>query len=503
MEYFDIFMLLIISLCILITLKYPIVINKFLFKLIAKNRINFVLKDIENNCNLYKNIDHQLLNKVNNNLCDSILFAHQINVTNQQQKIYLTHHELNAHMFINGTTGSGKTVAFMNFVENACCNNLPLIYIDGKGSFDLIDKINYFTNKYQRTFRVFSLKPELLPNPARYDFLGNGTFTEQKNRIMQLFINADSAGSAYYQDKLERFINAVLRTASLHHIVLDLFIFVQLVQNINYLIELAQLKKDNLLIEYFITIKQLKKDSPHERILDMLDVFINSSYGQYFKIINQETQENNFFNHIINIREAILNKEIILFLLDNASYPIDTNKIAKMIISDINSVFANFGVQNPKIIHKTFCIFDEFASYATDLLSNTISIHRSNGMHAIIGTQSITTVAKAGIHAGRIAEEILSCCNTFLVLATTNDKDALRLANIFGTKQYNNISFSHGIQQNGKEHHSILSKKIDDFIIKPQAIKNIPINSGIGYLYRKSINQAPIKVLIVNQLEPE
>jgi hypothetical protein len=55
---------------------------------------------------------------------NSFLFGHEVA---NKKAIYLTHEELNMHMFINGASGSGKTVAMLNFVVEACEKNLPLI----------------------------------------------------------------------------------------------------------------------------------------------------------------------------------------------------------------------------------------------------------------------------------------------------------------------------------------------------------------------------------------
>ncbi|MFN8769707.1 MAG: type IV secretory system conjugative DNA transfer family protein [Neisseriaceae bacterium] len=418
---------------------------------------------------------------------DEFFFARE---ASNSKLVNLTHQELNTHLFANGTTGSGKTIAFMNFVAEGCAKSLPLIYLDGKGSLDLVEQINYFAKKHNRVFRIFTIKPHAVDNPACYDFLGSGSFTERKNRIMKLFINASDAGAAYYQDRVDRFVNSVFRLIDIYQMNIDLFKFLKLVQNHDELIELASETDDKGLLDYFIWLKAQKKDSPRDRILDLLDVFINSSYGYLFDIKDKE--------NFINLKRSILNNEIVLFLLDSSAYYTDTSKIAKMIISDINSVFAEFGEMRPKKFRKTFCIFDEFASYATDALSATISLHRSNGMHAIIGTQSITTVAEVSRETQRVAEELLSCCNTFLVLATTNDKDATRLAKIFGTKKRYDTNIH--IKPEEQQVSSIINRQVEDFIVSPQEIKDIPVKSGIAYIYRKAVGQKPIKIQI-NKIE--
>ena len=104
------------------------------------------------------------------------------------ERVLLSHQELNTHMYINGATGSGKTVAMQNFVIEALAKKIPMVYIDGKGSTDLENKISKLAKDYGRSFKVFTLSPELVLNVSSYDFLGSGTFTEKKNRIMQLFM---------------------------------------------------------------------------------------------------------------------------------------------------------------------------------------------------------------------------------------------------------------------------------------------------------------------------
>jgi hypothetical protein len=379
------------------------------------------------------------------------------------KEVKLTYKELNMHMFVNGTTGGGKTVAFMNMVDSACKDGLPVIYMDGKGSNDLVDTMRGIANKYGRTFKVFTVKPSGINDVSGYDFLGSGTFTERKNRIMNLFISASDAASSYYQDRVDRYVNSIFRLVEIHKLNIDLYNFLKLVQNTNELLELANMSKDEGLIEYFKWVKELTRDNPRDRILDLLDVFINSSYGNLFETKGKD--------NIINLKNSISNKEVVLFLFDSSAYQTDTTKIAKMVISDINATFSGFGEQ--KKFNKTICIFDEFASYANDALSKTISLHRSNGMHACIGTQSITTVAEVSQETRRVAEELLSCCNTFLVLATTNDKDCKRFADLYGTKKRFDVS-TH-VDTELQQVTGIHNKQIDDYIVTPQDIKNIQI----------------------------
>lgn len=67
-------------------------------------------------------------------------------------RIELSDKASNQHMLVLGTTGSGKTITVCNIVESAIRRGLPLIYIDGKGDYDLKEiECTIFT------FQVFEL----------------------------------------------------------------------------------------------------------------------------------------------------------------------------------------------------------------------------------------------------------------------------------------------------------------------------------------------------------
>lgn len=405
---------------------------------------------------------------------EALIFAKNL-TTNKHEN--LTHKELNMHMFINGATGSGKTVAFMNFVIDACAKQLPLIYIDGKGSPDLEGIMRMIANHYKRTFRVFSLNPYAINNVMRYDFLGSGNYTERKNRIMNLFILADEAGAAYYQDRVERLVNNVFRVIDHHKLSVDLYRFLKLINNINDLIEMSS-SVDGELREYFLWVKEEKKDNPRIRILEKLDVFVNSVYGYLFDVIDQ--------SDVINLQQSIKNNEIVLFLLDASAYALDTPKVAKMVISDLNSTFSELGLQRQKL--KAYCCFDEFKSYETEAIATSIALHRSNGMMAIIGTQSISVIKR------EIAEAILANCNTYLVLASSSNKDTETFANLYGT--YKKYDVATHIKTEMQEVTGITNRRVEDYIVSPQDIKNIVTGSGMGYLYRKAAGRKPVKVKV-------
>ena len=415
---------------------------------------------------------------------DAVEFGFELS---SRKPVRITHKELNTHMYINGASGSGKTVAMLNFVIDAAQKGIPLIYIDGKGATDLERNMADIAAKYNRVFKVFTLSPDAVSRASGYDFLGSGTFTEKKNRIMQLFITAEDAGSAYYQDNLEMFINRVFIVIERHNLKIDLFRFLRLIININDLIELAAEDKalENgisiPLKAYFEEIRDMKNDSPRNRIITKLDPFIHSSYGQLFDVIGKE--------NVINIKQSIKNGEIVLFLFDASAFALDTARVAKMVISDINATFAEFGKEQKPM--KTFCCFDEFKSYETEAIASTIALHRSNGMHAIIGTQSLALIDKG------IGDAILTNCQTHFIMSSA-EKDAERFANEFGTAQ--KIEATTRINAELQEVQDFTTRRIRDVVIDKQDIKDIRVSLGQGYLHRKAVGGKPVKIQVMKKM---
>mgnify|MGYP000101834370 CR=1 FL=1 len=384
--------------------------------------------------------------------------------------------ELNQHCLIIGTTGAGKTSTMLHFVLQQAKNNIPIIYIDGKGSIDLIDKLQQIADQHQRVFKVFNLRQRPnLTNAAGYNPFASGTATEWTNRIMALFTQASSRGQEHFSLQEQNYINFVAKILYQHGKLVDLRMFLALLEQPEKLLKLAQ-RVDPIIA---MKLAALHNDSNINHMVNdvvkLLEIFIYSDYGHLFN-----TKE---LNNVINLRESILNKEIVLFLFDASSYPEDTKKVARMVINDINSCFADFTA-----FTKCLCVFDEFASYASDNLSDIISLQRSKGMHAIIGTQSIVTVKLKSENTKRVAEELLACCNTFIIHRINHSEDAEILANIIGSqKTYSTTIHIDDQSEADANKHSL--KLVDEYKIHPQLLKEL--QTGEAVIYRKA-SAAPI-----------
>lgn len=399
-------------------------------------------------------------------------------------QVILEDAELNQHTLIIGTTGSGKTTTLMNFVESSARRNIPLIFLDGKGSSDLIDKMAQIAHNYQRKFKVFTLRPRKeMKFLAGYNPFATGNATEWKNRIMSLFAAVEGKGQEHFSLGEQNYINFVANILAQLPTKVDLRVFLAFLENPDKLLAVAH----DQMPEIGKKLAKLNADSELSvligDVVKLLELFIYSDYGHLFNTFEME--------NVINIQQSIVNKEMILFQFDASSYPEDTKKIAKIVINDINSTFAGFTE-----FTKCYCIFDEFASYASSNLAETISLHRSNGMHAVIGTQSIETVKLKSPETKRIAEELLACCNTYIVHTINLRADANTMADIMGNqKQYDvSLTISNDKDSSASDKTNKNVKIIDAPKISPDQM--MELKTGEAIIYRKSISKAPHKIKI-------
>ena len=382
-----------------------------------------------------------------------------------QPPVVISDTELNQHCLVVGTTGVGKTTTMLNFVNSMAYRGIPVIYLDGKGSFDLVEQIRNIAKSHNRVFKVFTLRHFLnLTDLAGYNPFASGCATEWKNRIMSLFTQATSRGQEHFSLGEQNYINFVANILYKWGKPIDLRIFLALLEQPHELLNLAQ-KVD---VGIAMKLAKLHNDRNVSQlvgdVIRVLELFVYSDYGHLF--------DTACLDNVIKIRQSILNNEIILFLFDASTYPEDTKKIAKMVINDINSSFAQFG----KWV-KCLCVFDEFASYASENLADTISLHRSNGMHAIVGTQSLVTVKLKDDSAKRIAEELIACCSTFIIHRVNHVDDAQILSQVIGTQQRYEVIYR--TDNNCAKNDAF--KQIEAFKVSPQTLKELKIGQAVVY----------------------
>ena len=101
---------------------------------------------------------------------------------NDREPIDLSDHHANKHALVLGTIGSGKTVSVLNIVESAIDRRLPVVYVDGKGDYDLACQVISYARARGRPAYLFAMHGE----SCLYNPLSSGGFSAKKDRIIEL-----------------------------------------------------------------------------------------------------------------------------------------------------------------------------------------------------------------------------------------------------------------------------------------------------------------------------
>lgn len=435
---------------------------------------------------LFISIDIKAKLKINQIIKNKVIDQQQIikiGVSMDDEIIYLTDQELNQHTLVMGTTGSGKTTTLMNFLVSCCERQLPLIYVDGKGDLDLVNNFINITQKYKRRLKIFSLDPDINDKfICPYNPLAYGNFSEWKNKIITLTQEAEGKGQEHYSLKEQLYINLVCEILYKSGAHIDLEGFIAYLKNKKQLLNLAN-SIDNELGHRLLGI-----DNDDNDIVRILENFYYSYYGKLFSTSNYSR------NDIISLPDAVTNGEVILFLLNSASYKKDTSLLGKLIINDINSCWSYVAKKHG--FSKGYCIFDEFAAYASPNMASILSQQRSNGLHAIVATQSINAISLESNTVKRVAVELIANCNNFILHKLNDPVDIKLLANMIGKIREKEHRFNYDLTEDLEKANSLVTFTKDDYILNSQALQRL--NSGFGYLYQSTRYNIPIRVSFNN-----
>jgi hypothetical protein len=81
---------------------------------------------------------------------------------------------------------------------------------------------------------------------------------------------------------------------------------------------------------------------------------------------------------------------------------------------------------------------------------------------------------------------------------TSADADAERFAREFG--EFERVDSTTRIKADVQEVSDISTRRVTDFVIKKQDIKDVVVGTGKGYLHRKAIGAKPSKVQIIKKI---
>jgi len=366
------------------------------------------------------------------------------------------------HVFVCGTTGSGKTVALSNFIKNAVDNDFPALIIDGKGDMgkgsmlDIVQRLSHGRKK------VYVIN---LSDPATSDkynpFLGASS-----SMATDMLINMTEWSEEHYKLNAERYIQRILQMLLLAKVQLSF----------DKIITCMKPAKFTDMSNYLLK-KELISKEEHVDNLELLKTsgkVAQSSVARFSTIAEGEAGKI-FSDDGINIAQALKENAIILFTLNPMVYPELSPAFGRLVLIDSKiAVGELFHYQIPR----TFFIMDEISSYATTALTDLVNKSRSANVTCVLATQSLSDLDRAVDESYK--EQIIENCNNYIVLRQNSGVNAEYWSNILGTRSTLEVTYQ--LQQKGLDTSETgfgSARRVREYHYHPDDIKELQTGKGI------------------------
>jgi len=365
------------------------------------------------------------------------------------------------HIFICGTTGSGKTVALSNYIKSGVEKDYPMLIIDGKGDtgdgsiYDIVKRL-----KGKKKLYVINLT-----NPLKSDFYNpfqNATPTIAKDML----INLTEWSEEHYKLNTERYLQRLLQLLELSKTPLSFksILNAMSVENFSKLSG-SLLKKEIITKDEHLANIEITRASGK---------IAESAFARFSLLA--ESELGYIFNETgIDIHTAIEEKAIILFILNPLIFPETSPLIGRLILIDSKKALSKLYGHNTKRI---FFIMDEINSYASPVLIDLVNKSRSANITCILATQSLSDLDYAAGDAFK--EQVIENCNNYLVMRQNSAVNAENWANIIGTRATLEVTYQ--LQQKGlntSETGFGSAKRVREFLYHPDDIKTLQTGNAI------------------------
>ncbi|PCI56110.1 MAG: type IV secretion system protein VirD4 [Alphaproteobacteria bacterium] len=385
------------------------------------------------------------------------------------RKIELSDKAANQHTLVLGTTGSGKTVTVCNIVESAIHRDLPLIYIDGKGDYDLARRVAEYGEKHGRLVSVFAMNGESVV----YNPLASGGFTSKKDRIIEL----REWSEEHYKKLAEGYLQSVFKVMEACNVPCNMI-------SLTDHLDLKRLKALVRTHEAELPDAQRLMDELNhqdhaaksiESLVAEIRNFTASEIGHLFNVDSGKP--------VLTLPDVVAQNGIAYFCLPALEFSSMAQTLGRLIINDLKATMAQQLSHGEK--KKLYVVFDEFSVFAGQQVLNVINMGRSAGVHAVLSTQSLSDLAVGrSKNADHFVNQVVGSCNTFILHRQNSPEDAAKLAELMGTR--NTLEYTAQVSEAGPTQMGTV-RRSRGFIAHPDDIK--ALKTGEAFFYYKEDNK--------------
>ena len=382
-----------------------------------------------------------------------------IGMTNNRKPVHLPNNA--KHIFVCGTTGSGKTVALSNFIKSGIENDYPMLIVDGKGDIGA-DSLLDITQKLGARKKIYVINLNAPEKSDKYNPFKNATPTV----IKDMLINMTDWSEEHYKLNTERYLQRVVTMLYKLNVPLSFKNIVKAISaNVFMKVSAELVKREIITKEEHLENAEIAKTSGK----------IAENASSRFSTIAESEAGVIFDPEGIDIHTAFAENAIILFILNPLIYPEMSPLFGRLVLIDSKKAVSKlFGSEQRK-----FFIFDEINVYASTTLLDLVNKSRSANVTCILATQSLSDLDFA--NGEFFKEQIIENCNNYIVLRQNSAVNAEKWANIIGTRNNLDVTF----QITNKESRFTedtgygSARRVREFLYHPDDIKNFRTGNGI------------------------
>jgi len=378
------------------------------------------------------------------------------------------------HVFVCGTTGSGKTVVLSNFIKSGADYNYPMLIVDGKGDTDTGSLLKIIENLCpKRKIYVINLN-----EPTKSDKY-NPFKNTNTDVIKDMLINMTIWSEPHYKYNTERYIQRLCRLLAMKDIKISLDSLTNYLPTINFIKLSNELSQEDFISkEEHIEDIELAKTSGK----------IAESASARFATIKESDLGQIFSDTGIDVYTALKENAIILFILNPLTYPETSPLIGNLVIIDSKKAVSNFYSHKKD---RVFYILDEINVYASPSLLDLVNKSRSANVTCVLATQSLSDLDNV---SEQFKEQVIENCNNYIVLRQNSPTNAEHWSNVIGTRETMQATYQIK-KESGEPQSTDLGslRKTREYLYHPDDIKMLATGTAI-FLSRDKMINSKIKV---------
>lgn len=361
------------------------------------------------------------------------------------------------HVFICGTTGSGKTIALSNFILHGIQKNYPLLLVDGKGDIgagSILEITKRFCKEHDRKLYVVNLSDPA--NSCTYNPFGNASPTACKDML----INLTEWTEPHYQLNTERYLQRLVILMKQADIQLSFKTILEYIKTDHFQMLSSTLAKNEVITkqEHLLNVE----------ICKVAGTIAESAAARFSTIAESEAGQI-FDNDGIDIYTAIREHAVILFVLNPLLYPELSPLMGRMVLVDAKQAVSKCFNTN---LERAFFVLDEISSYASSPLIDLVNKSRSANITCVLATQSLSDLDYSVDTSFR--EQVIENTNNYIVLRQNSATNAEAWADILGTRQSMEVTYQIAQQSRTTSTTGLGSaRRIREFLYHPDEIKDL------------------------------